>query len=143
MIIHTTGNMFANQHDICVIPVNCVGVAGAGIALQWKKLHYLVYMVYRDACRKDQIRPGDALESWLPSYWLVATKDHWRDPSKLEWIVACCKNLHDGLENLPPKTIGLPPIGCGLGGLPFDRVEAIVTEVFGTSKHTIHLYAPH
>lgn len=132
---YVSGDIFkASGYNIAVVPVNCVGVMGAGVALACKESQPWVLKPYKELCAAKRIKPGDAIvirnpeifESDNPSdvmVMLAATKDHWRDPSKKQWVRKCLDNI-TGLMLMGRLTygldivdIGLPLLGAGKGGV--------------------------
>lgn len=139
-----------------VIPVNCVGIAGAGLALAWaKRFPYAAYKYQRlcgvvdkppltawEKSRKIKLggvvilKPGD--ETWL----MFPTKHHWREKSQIETIHAGLESLKSIIIEKDWPAISLPAIGCGLGGLPWESVKAEIEEVLGGLTTTIQIYPP-
>ena len=131
MIDYATSDIFAHHASAIVNPVNCAGAMGAGLALQFKRRYPACFPPYREACLQRTLRPGSVF-IWptglsLPQ-WIVhfPTKRHWRDPSLLRDIE---EGLHDlafaiRLHRIP--SIAVPPLGCGLGGLDWPSVRALI-----------------
>ncbi len=134
MINHTSGNIFASKAEALVNPVNCVGVMGAGLALQFKNRYPLNYKAYALACETGQLQPGNPFIFRQPApsgpRYIInfPTKRHWRDKSNLEDIRTALKTLAAQLPALGIKSIAVPALGAGLGGLDWDQVKAIVHE---------------
>lgn len=132
--------------DIRVNTVNCVGVMGKGIALEFKNRYPQMFEHYRKACAKQYITPGqlwafdgyEALEIWN-----VATKDHWRNPSKFEWVESAIIEMKQRLLLLDGAYhITVPALGCGNGGLNWLEVaERIVQHLTGMPHH-IYVFNP-
>lgn len=127
MIIKTS-NILDSDCTGLVVPVNTKGVAGAGLAKAWKQKFCSAYQEYRAICNQDIITPGSVkvLTASEP-HIMVFTKDHWSNPSKLEWIETALIQLWVTIQD-NTQSIKLPKIGCGLGGLDWD------TEVFPMVK---------
>lgn len=107
------GNIFDSNAHYIVIPVNCVGVMGAGLARQFAETFPNTAPYIR---KKIQgMAPGMYIKDH--TFIFATTKDHWKDPSKKEWIVDI---LYD-FKQLENASIAIPPLGCGLGGL--DKQE--------------------
>ena len=136
MIHFVHGNMFDTKYDAYVNPVNCKGVMGKGLALEFKKRYPMNFEFYKFICDQGKLKPGYV-------YWIrdnsknitiinFATKDHWKDPSKIEWINDGCMKLRDYLLENPYniKNIVIPKLGCGLGGLDWSYVKNIFLEYF-------------
>ena len=101
---------------ICVIPVNCYGVAGAGLAKAWKKRDPAAYKRYKAMCYERALWPGCL--AYLSGGWrLAATKNHWKNPSEEAWIVSILQDIQWLSEAYPERKIAVPLLGCGCGGL--------------------------
>lgn len=145
MIHYTTGNIFNEPEGVViVIPVNTVGVMGKGLALQAKNLYPDVWHDYKyltsSQSNKD-FTPGDVVSASDEAFLLFATKEHWRNPSRLEWIDKGLKII----SNLSPTyypMIAIPPIGCGLGGLNWDDVNQMIINRLIDNPITFKIYHP-
>lgn len=125
-ITHSTADCLVNT-------VNCVGVLGKGVALAFKTAFPAIVAPYQSACRRRVIRPGTTNLFPLRQvagrqvHWAaMATKDHWRDPSKLEWIEPALRDLATAAASAGVRSIAIPPPGCGNGGLDWTVVEPMV-----------------
>ena len=122
MIRFTHGDIFAQPVEAIVNPVNCVGVAGAGLALQFKRRHPDAFLAYHRACAERRLRPGSMFmfdtgrdrPRWIVHF---PTKRHWRDRSAIGDIEVGLRGLAATLARHGIRSIAIPPIGCGLGGL--------------------------
>jgi O-acetyl-ADP-ribose deacetylase (regulator of RNase III) len=136
MIELTRGNILNADVEALVNTVNCVGVMGKGIALQFKKAFPANFRAYEAACRREKIRPGEMFvfetgQVLNPHYIInFPTKRHWRNRSRYEDIEAGSKALITELRNRNIRSVAVPPLGCGLGGLDWNRVKAIIDEAF-------------
>jgi O-acetyl-ADP-ribose deacetylase (regulator of RNase III) len=138
MIIEATGNLLDAQVEALVNTVNTVGVMGKGIALQFKKAFPENFDAYELACKAGEVRPGrmfifetGALNG--PRYiFNFPTKRHWRAPSRLEDIQSGLQALVKDVQRLKIKSIALPPLGCGNGGLAWREVRSLIEEAFAT-----------
>ncbi len=149
MIKLTQGNILKADAEALVNTVNCVGVMGKGIALQFKKAFPENFRAYEAACRHKEISPGrmfvfETGEIFNPRYIVnFPTKRHWRGRSRYEDIIAGTKALVEELRNRNIQSIAIPPPGCGLGGLNWNRVRAIIEEEFYTLPDVqVILYEP-
>lgn len=124
----------AQGFDALVNPVNCKGVMGKGIALEFKKRFPESYKVYRDVCERGELKPGMVLfvpgQKGEPNVLHFPTKNHWRSPSRLEWIEIGLGYLKRNYQEWGLKNIVMPQIGCGLGGLDWQDVGALVQAAF-------------
>lgn len=107
-----------------VIPVNCRGVAGAGLAKAAKRLPGvdLDFAAYKRVCEDRDLKPGNLLIGSRLIF--AATKNHWKDPSQLAWVGACFKEL----SKLKPDSIAIPALGCGLGGLTWRQIQPFAVD---------------
>ncbi len=138
MVKYKTGDIFAEDADALVNTVNCVGVMGRGIALQFKKAFPENYKSYAAACRRNEVRPGRMFVSETdqltnPRYVInFPTKRHWRDKSRMEDIDAGLVALAEEIRSLDIRSIAIPALGSGLGGLNWSdvrsRLEAALEE---------------
>ena len=129
MIRFKTGDILAEDAEALVNTVNCVGVMGRGIALQFEKAFPDNFHVYADACARGGVRPGrmfvfetGALTN--PRYIInFPTKRHWRGNSRIEDINAGLKDLATVIRERGIRSIAVPPLGSGLGGLDWSDVR--------------------
>ena len=139
MIRFYPGDIFKSTADFITITVNCVGVMGKGLALQAKNLHPNLFSIYKEMCDKGEIKPGGVYPIKCDDkyFLLFATKDHWRNPSKLEWISSGLEQISKS-EKL--KSIALPPIGCGNGRLNWYAVLNKILEHLEGSDIDVRIY---
>jgi O-acetyl-ADP-ribose deacetylase (regulator of RNase III) len=128
MLIYHRIDLLESNAQTLVNPVNCVGVAGKGIAAQFKRRYPEMFKSYQQACVTGKLAPG---KPWLwqsPSRWILnfPTKTHWRNPSKLEWIEAGLENFVAKFNNMGISGIAFPRLGCGNGGLSWDDVRPLM-----------------
>ena len=140
--------MFAIPSTYKVNTVNCVGVMGKGIALEFKERDTKMFAAYKRWCSKDWIGPGDIgyyiSDSGEYVVVLFATKDHWRDPSRYEWIDKGLKQLKSFLDRINDEKISItiPPLGCGNGGLDWKIVKPMIKEYLSTTKCQVIVFEP-
>lgn len=135
MIKYVTGNLFDSQAEALVNTVNTVGVMGKGIALQFKKLYPTNYKVYKDLCDKKEFQIGQLLvvkdqnivtgEKTIINF---PTKQHWKSPSEYEFIERGLDALISVIKENNIKSIALPPLGSGNGGLQWYKVKQIISQ---------------
>lgn len=134
MVVFKRGNIFDEADaDALVNPVNCVGVMGAGLALQFRKRYPEMFQAYREACATSRVRVGEMYvyktKGQFPRYIInFPTKQHWRNPSKFEYIQTGLHELIRILKDLKIGKIAIQPLGCGLGGLPWDVVHKMLVD---------------
>ncbi len=145
MITETQGNLLRDDAQALVNTVNTVGVMGKGIALQFKRAFPDVFETYASACREGKVKPGEVLPVALPEgRWVLnfPTKRHWRNPSRLEDIQAGLDDLVRVVAELHIRSIAIPPLGCGNGGLPWSEVRALIIEKLRGIDVDVRLYGP-
>lgn len=136
MIELTTGDLLKSDAEALVNAVNCVGVMGRGIALQFRKAFPDGFRAYEVACRRGEVAPGTmhivATGRVEPPRYIVnfPTKRHWRDQSRLEDIDAGLTALVADVASLGITSIAIPPLGCGLGGLDWADVRPRIERAF-------------
>ncbi len=139
MIQIIKGDILSADAEALVNTVNCAGVMGRGIALQFKKKFEENFKVYKKACDAGFLRPGMMLvhdygSLFNPRYIInFPTKDHWRANSKIEDIESGLVALVLEIRKRGIKSVAIPPLGCGLGGLSWSqvrpRIEAALNEL--------------
>ena len=136
MIEHKTGDIFAEDVDALVNSVNCVGVMGRGIALQFKKRFPENFKDYAKACNRNEVTPGRMFVhetgQFSPRYIInFPTKRHWRSKSRMEDIETGLDALVREIQERDIHSIAIPPLGSTLGGLRWDdvrpRIEAALS----------------
>ncbi len=129
MIEYKTGDILAEDVEALVNTVNCVGFMGRGIALQFKRAWPENFKAYAAACRRQEVQPGRMFvfeTGRLTNPRLVInfpTKRHWRGRSRIEDIDAGLQALVAEIRQRGIRSIALPPIGAGLGGLDWNEVR--------------------
>ena len=131
------GNIFDSGCEVIVNPVNCVGISGKGLALEFKKRLPSNYSAYRDACESGLLRPGSVYMVDVDNYYAcsksianLATKDHWKNPSKLEWIEQGLVDLLAKLQSGGYSSVAIPALGCGCGELRWADVRKLIEATF-------------
>lgn len=149
MIKFTTGDMMTSTAEALVNTVNTVGVMGKGIALQFKEAFPANYAIYVKACKDGELIPGKLLvtkeknaagkERIIINF---PTKKHWRYPSKYEYIESGLKALVNVIRDYNIKSLAIPPLGCGNGGLQWDAVKKMIVEALHEIEAEIIVYEP-
>ncbi len=136
MIEFKTGDILAENVEALVNSVNCVGVMGRGVALQFKHAFPENFKAYAAACEREEVRPGHMFvyETSLvggPRYIInFPTKRHWRGKSRMEDIEAGLAALAQEIEMRRIRSIALPPLASGLGGLEWQEVRQRIEAIF-------------
>jgi O-acetyl-ADP-ribose deacetylase (regulator of RNase III) len=133
MYILTQGNLLLAHTEAIVNPVNTVGVMGKGLALQFRNAYPENYREYKQACELGYLSPGKMFIHCLPDKRYIInfpTKRHWSKPSRMDYIALGLKALVADVQRLGIKSVAIPPLGCGLGGLPWVIVKELMIEHF-------------
>lgn len=136
MIEIQQGNLLKANAEAIVNTVNCVGVMGKGIALQFKQAYPDNFCQYAKACRVSEVRPGQMFvvstgNLFNPRYIInFPTKRHWKGKSKIEDIQTGLKALIQEVKQLGITSIAVPPLGCGNGGLSWKTVKPLIESAF-------------
>ncbi len=138
MIRYKQGNLLAEDSEALVNSVNCVGVMGRGVALQFKETFPENFKAYVAACNRGGVQPGRmfVFETGLltnPRYIInFPTKRHWRGKSRIEDIEVGLDALVAEIRTRGIRSIALPPLGSGLGGLSWGVVRARIEASLGS-----------
>jgi len=143
------GDLLEQRVDAIVNTVNTVGVMGKGIALQFRRKWPANYKAYEEACKRNEVVPckmfvfdnGGLVE---PKYIInFPTKRHWRQPSRLSDIKCGLEDLITQIKTLKIKSIAIPPLGCGNGGLDWAEVKPLIEASFKDLPDVnVRLFAP-
>ncbi len=136
MIRYTTGDILKAEAEALVNTVNCVGIMGRGIALQFKEIFPANFKAYAAACKREEVQPGrmfvfDTGALTSPRYIVnFPTKRHWRGKSRVEDIEAGLVALVNEVRARGICSIAIPPLGSGLGGLDWSQVRPLIERAF-------------
>ena len=134
-----SGDIFDAKVEALVNPVNCVGVAGAGLAKRFRDVFPMNFADYAAACRRNEVRIG-AIHAYFvgsddPSgvKWIFnfPTKQHWHDDSCKEDIALGLVALVSEVKRRDVQSIAIPALGCGLGKLEWDDVQPMIDNAIG------------
>jgi O-acetyl-ADP-ribose deacetylase (regulator of RNase III) len=134
MIEFRTGDMLKADAEALVNTVNCVGIMGRGIALQFKNDFPENFKAYQAACAREEVQPGkmfvfDTRRLTGPRFIInFPTKRHWRGKSRMEDIDTGLKALVEEIRMRGIRSIAIPPLGSGLGGLNWAEVRPRIIE---------------
>lgn len=145
----TKGNLLEANVEAVVNTVNTVGVMGKGIALMFKERFPKNYEAYAAACKAGEVQVGKMFVSSADELdgprWVInfPTKMHWRPPTKLEWVREGLVALKDVIREKQIRSIAIPPLGCGNGGLDWEVVRPLIEETLGNLEDVeIVVYEP-
>lgn len=149
MIKDAAGNLLEADTDAVVNTVNTVGVMGKGIALQFKQAYPDNFRAYEAACRRGEIELGrvfvfETNTLGRPHFIInFPTKQHWRGRSRLPDIAAGLRDLRQTIRDRRIKSIAVPPLGCGNGGLNWQDVRPLIVKILGDLRDVeILVYPP-
>jgi len=139
------GDLFEAPAQTLVNTVNCVGVMGKGVALEFKKRFPAMYEDYVVRCERGEVKLGRPYlyrNPEAPHVLNFPTKDHWRSVSRLKEIVAGLKHLEAHYREWEIKSLAVPPLGCGQGILDWHTVGPTLYERLSRLEIPVALYAP-
>jgi O-acetyl-ADP-ribose deacetylase (regulator of RNase III) len=149
MLTFTKGNLLEADAEALVNTVNTVGVMGKGIALMFKERFKENFIEYKKACDDKQLQVGELFitqpNSLIGPKWIInfPTKQHWKSKSKIEWIEEGLTQLKKFLVENDVKSVAIPPLGAGNGGLEWSDVRhKIVAELGDLSDIEVIIYEP-
>ena len=132
-ITYKTGTLFTETVDALVNTVNTVGVMGKGVALQFKERYPENYRLYKLACDRGEVKTGQMFITetglFTPCYIInFPTKEHWKGFSKLSYIEHGLDSLIEVIQRLQIRSVAMPPLGSGNGGLQWSVVKPLILE---------------
>ncbi len=156
------GDMFFSNMQTLTISVNTKGIMGKGLASRAKYQFPDVYVTYQDLCKNRSLRvgkpalvtrelslaqelsenPSEADQRQATWFLLFATKQNWRENSKIEYIVDGLKWLEDNYKRLNIQSLALPALGCGLGNLTWEEVGPIICSTVSRFDIPVCVYLP-
>jgi O-acetyl-ADP-ribose deacetylase (regulator of RNase III) len=153
MIRYTQGNLLDAEVEALVNTVNTVGIMGKGIALMFKEAFPENFRLYAAACERGEVQIGRMFVTERPPLagsgrgprWIInfPTKRHWRDRTRLEWVQAGLADLARLLQEKAIRSIALPPLGCGNGGLEWSAVRPLIEQALaGFPSVEVLVYEP-
>jgi O-acetyl-ADP-ribose deacetylase (regulator of RNase III) len=126
--IEVKGNIFNSNAMAVVNTVNCVGVMGKGIALEFKLRFPEMFKEYENICFQKTLKPGQILpyKKSTPLILNFAIKDHWKDPSRIEWFENSLLEFCSLYKELGIKSVAFPWMGAMNGGIPIDSIKSVM-----------------
>ena len=148
MITFTTGNLLNADADAVVNTVNTVGIMGKGIALMFKERFPENFRAYAKACKDGEVQTGrmfvtENLELEGPR-WIInfPTKEHWRTKTRPEWVQDGLVDLARIIHKREIKSIAIPPLGCGNGGLDWRIVQPMIVDALEPLNIAVTIFEP-
>ena len=140
-----TGNILRDHAEAIVIPVNTLGIAGAGLARQWALQYPDEHRLYGMVCKDKRFSIGEVLPVIsTPNrlFLCFPTKVIPHKRSELVWIEDGLSDLKRLVSTLRIRSLALPALGCGLGGLDWKTVRPLIEAAFANSPADVRLYKP-
>ncbi len=133
MVTFVKGDILRSPAQVITNPVNCAGVMGKGLALEFKKNYSEMFSDYKRRCASGEVQLGRPYlwENASAQILLFPTKGNWRDKSRLEDVEAGLKYLATKYNELGITSLALPALGCGNGGLSWERVRGLIAQHLG------------
>lgn len=149
MFTYCTGNILESHAQAIVNTVNAVGVMGKGLALQFKEAYPNNYKLYREACKRGEVRIGSMFitqDLYLDgtTFYIInfPTKTDWRKPSEYCYIEQGLNSLREEICRLGIQSIAIPPLGSHNGGLDWERVKLMIETQLKDVDCQIQIYQP-
>lgn len=124
MISFVEGNLFESPAQVLVNTVNTVGTMGKGIAKEFKRIYPEMFIRYQELCESGNLKIGDLFLYKTENKWILnfPTKEHWKNPSRIEYLHAGLKKFTKQYSRLGIHSIAFPPLGAGNGQLDFNSI---------------------
>src|SRR5215468_9685870 len=146
MLTRRSGDLFTSRAQTLVNAVNCVGVMGKGVALEFKKRWPAMFEDYQRRCERKEVRLGEPYNYRDASGILIVnfpTKNHWRSAARLADIERGLDYFADHVIEWGITSVALPPLGCGNGGLEWDEVGPLIYRKLHGLPIDVEVYAPY
>lgn len=144
MIYFISGDILESKAEAIVNPVNCEGIMGKGLALQIKLKYPQTFKDYVKSCKEKKLCIGQ-IHYYKENEKIIInfpTKDKWRNKSKITYITDALPKLIELIKQLQIKSIAIPPLGCGLGGLDWKEVKEVLVSYLEEIDSKIYIYEP-
>ncbi|HVB61124.1 MAG TPA: macro domain-containing protein [Ktedonobacteraceae bacterium] len=141
-LIYQTGDIFDSTAQIIVNAVNCEGYMGKGLALAFKQRYPDMFRVYQQECKTGKLRIGRPTLYKESTPWILnfPTKDHWRPPSKMEYIEKGLAYFVAHYKEVGITSIAFPKLGAQNGKLSWDDVGPVMAEYLGPLDIDVYIY---
>ena len=142
MIRYIEGDLFKSPAQVLVNTVNTVGVMGKGVALEFKKRYPEMFQIYKETCDKRRFRTGSLMLCYEPDHWILLfpTKEHWRNPSRMEYIEAGLSRFCRTYAEKGISSIAFPRLGCGNGELNWEDVRPVMEKYLKELPIDVYVY---
>lgn len=142
MIIYKEDNIFNSDTQVLVNTINCDGVMGKGLALEFKLRYPEMFEDYKQKCSKSLVKIGEpylfkAKDKWILNF---PTKYHWRNPSKIEYIDKGLRYFSQNYKKWGIKSISFPRLGCTTGGLDWQNVKVLIEKYLSNLDIDVYIY---
>lgn len=144
MIRYVRGDIFESKSQTLINTVNCRGVMGKGLALEFKSLFSGLYDAYANAVLMKELAIGRPTLWKGEAKWVInfPTKNDWRRPSEYAYIEAGLRALRTKLVEWEVTSLAIPPLGCGLGSLEWGKVKPMIELYLGDLPIDIEVFEP-
>jgi O-acetyl-ADP-ribose deacetylase (regulator of RNase III) len=145
VVTFVKGDMFKSPAQVLTNTVNCVGVMGAGVALEFKNRYPMMFDDYKAKCDRGEVQPGQPYlwEDDSAQILNFPTKRDWRNDSVFQDIEDGLKQLANSYAAMGIQSIAMPALGCGLGGLDWSDVRALIEKHLGPLPDLdVYVYEP-
>lgn len=144
MLRFTHGNIFESNAQTLIATVNCVGIMGKGLAKEFRQQYPEMFKEYSKACKRGELKKGYLFLYKDLFKWILCfpTKDNWKGSSKYEFIEEGLKAIKDNYSQWSIRSLAVPPLGCGLGGLDWKVVKQLISKYLNDLPIEIIVYEP-
>jgi len=141
-LIYLTGDIFDSTAQVIVNPVNCDGYMGKGLALSFKQKYPDMFRVYQQECKTGKLRIGRPILYKESTPWILnfPTKDHWRLPSKMEYIEKGLAYFVAHYKEAGITSIAFPKLGAQNGKLSWDDVGQVMAKYLGSLDIDVYIF---
>lgn len=141
-IHYLKGDIFDSQAQVIVNTVNCKGVMGKGLALAFKQQYPDMFLTYQQECKTGKLRIGRPTLYQKSTPWILnfPTKDHWKFPSKMEYIEKGLAYFAAHYKEAGITSIAFPKLGAQNGKLSWDDVGPVMAKYLGSLDIDIYIY---
>jgi O-acetyl-ADP-ribose deacetylase (regulator of RNase III) len=142
VVTFMNGNIFESSSQVLTNSVNCVGVMGGGIALEFKNRYPQMFSDYKVKCDQGNVKPY-LWEDDSAQVLNFPTKRHWRDKSLIQDLDDGLRYLAGNYESMGLQSLAMPALGCGLGGLKWSEVRPLIEKHLGSIPDLdVYIYEP-